>query len=426
MHISLTPIEHIKPYARNPRVNDLSVAKVAASIKEFGWQQPIVVDKNMVVVVGHTRLLAAKRLGYKSVPVHIADNLTDAQIKAYRIADNRTHEDSKWDMELLGIELGDLKESDIDLAVTGFDADELDKLIKIENVNFADENDVPEITTSAISQLGDMWLLGDHKLLCGDAVYIDSYKQLLGNKLADMVFTDPPYNVEYTRGARERIDAHYSGKVTGKILNDNLGASFEEFLKNICRHLVANTNGAIYLCMAAGELDTLQDAFREAGGYWSTFIVWAKNHFSLNNSDYQKQYETILYGWPKGSKHFWCGARDQTDLWFFDKPDSSRLHPTMKPVELVSKAITNSSKSGDIVLDSFGGSGSTLIACEKTNRRCRMMELDPQYCDTIIQRWQIFTGKQATLESSGKTFSETKTSSYKANRSVINLGGKPS
>ena len=410
MQITFIPTEHLKLYDRNPRKNEASVPKVAASIKEFGWRQPIVVNKDMKVVAGHTRLLAARQLGLKSVPVHVIDNLTEAQIKAYRLADNRTHEDAEWDTELLKIELGDLKESDFNLSLTGFDANEIEQILAAGDLEVPNEDAVPdhEINESATSKLGDIWTLGNHKLLCGDAIYIDSYKQLLGNRPADMVFTDPPYNVEYTRGARERINSHYSGQIKGKILNDNLGGSFSEFLKTICRHLVANSNGAIYLCMAASELDTLQDAFREAGGYWSTFIIWAKNHFSLNNSDYQKQYETILYGWPKSKKHFWCGARDQTDLWFFDKPDSSRLHPTMKPVELVSKAIENSSKSGDIVLDVFGGSGSTLIACERTNRHCRMIELDPHYCDTIIQRWQIFTGKQATLEATGKTFSDIK------------------
>ena len=404
MDISLEPIERIIPYARNPRVNDSAIAKVAASIKEFGWRQPIVVDKDMVVVAGHTRLLAARQLGFESVPVHVAESLTKHQVKAYRLADNRTHEDSKWDEELLGIELGDLKASDFDLSITGFDADELNELIAQDNVSFTDEDNAPEEPSVATSKLGDIWLLGEHKLICADALDAESYKLLLGDTQADMVFTDPPYNVNYVGGARERSE----GLGKASILNDHLGDNFDTFLKATCKNLISSCRGAIYISMGASELDKLRAAFVEAGGHWSTFIIWAKNHFTLCNSDYQKQFEPILYGWPKGKKHFWCGARDQSDVWFFNKPNSSDLHPTMKPVELVEQAIKNSSKSGDIVLDAFGGSGSTLIACEKIGRKCRMMELEPKYCDVIIKRWQSFAGKLSILLSTGQTFESLK------------------
>ena len=400
MQISVELVDRIIPYINNPRRNEASVAKVAASIKEFGWRQPIVVDKNMVVIVGHTRLLAAKQLGYKSVPVHVADNLTEAQIKAYRLADNRTHEDSEWDNELLALELLGLKESDFDLSITGFDNSELEQLLTTENLGLVEEDSIPETSEAIVSASGDIWILGNNKLFCGDALCSDSYNKLLGNTKADMVFTDPPYNVNYIGGARERIEARLTGHGREKILNDNLGVNFYEFLKTTCNNLIKHCTGAIYICMSSGELHNLYKSFSESGGHWSTFIIWAKNHFTLGNSDYHRQYEPILYGWPKSNKHFWCGARDQSDVWFFNKPNSSDLHPTMKPVELVEQAIKNSSKSDDIVLDVFGGAGSTLIACEKTNRKCRMMELEPKYCDVIVQRWQAFTGKQAKLESS--------------------------
>ncbi len=408
MQISVMPIDRIIPYARNPRNNEAAVAKVAASIREFGWRQPIVVDKEMVVIAGHTRLLAARQLGISSVPVHVAENLSDAQVKAYRIADNRTHEDSEWNDELLVLELGELKESDFDLKLTGFDTNELEQLLTAENLGLVDEDSVPEAPIVPVSKADDIWILGEHKLLCGDALASESYSKLLGDNLADMVFTDPPYNVDYVGGARERIAARTTGHARDKILNDNLGENFYKFLKNTCSNLITYCKGAIYICMASSELDTLHKAFRESGGHWSTFIIWAKNHFTLGNSDYHRQYEPILYGWPKGNKHFWCGDRNQADLWFVNKLNANVLHPTMKPIELVSKAIENSSKSRDVVLDTFGGSGSTLIACEKTGRSCRMMELEPKYCDIIIDRWQEFTGKSATLCDSGKTFQQIK------------------
>ena len=223
----------------------------------------------------------------------------------------------------------------------------------------------------------------------------------MGDELADMVFCDPPYNVDYGGGAREVIRGNER-----KILNDNLGSDFYGFLQAALQNMLKVTKGACYVAMSSSELDVLQKAFRDAGGKWSTFIIWAKNHFTMGRADYQRQYEPILYGWPDGCDHFWCGDRNQSDVWFVDKPVKNDLHPTMKPVALVEKAIRNSSKTRDIVLDLFGGSGSTLIACEQTGRRCRMMELDPKYADVIIQRWQDFTGGQATLVTDGSPKSE--------------------
>jgi DNA modification methylase len=409
MQVTHVPIERVIPYARNPRNNEIAVAKVAASIKEFGFRQPIVVDEQMTVIAGHTRLLAARQLELKSVPVHIATDLTKAQIKAYRLADNRTHQESDWDNELLKIELEELRAADFDLELTGFDFYELEDLLEEELLKDPMANKESALATPIVptSRLGDLWILGQHKLLCGDALDAASYAKLLDGVAADMVFTDPPYNVDY-RGSLTAQQLTRANKLGQRdILNDNLQSGFYEFLHTVSTHLITHCKGAIYIFMASSELDTLHRAFEQAGGYWSTFIVWGKSHFCVGGSDYQRQYEVMLYGWPKDKKHFWCGARDQSDLWSFNKTDACTLHPTMKPVELVAQAIENSSKPGNIVLDSFCGSGSTVIACQKTNRICRAIELDPKYCDVIIQRWQEFTGKSVTL--GDKTFGQITT-----------------
>jgi DNA modification methylase len=215
-----------------------------------------------------------------------------------------------------------------------------------------------------------------------------------------MVFTDPPFNVNYSQPSKQR------GRAGRKIANDNLGLAFGDFLAEACRNLVQVTRGAMYICMSSSEIDTLKREFISAGGHWSTFIIWAKNNFTLGRSDHRRQYEPILYGWPQNGSHFWCGARDQGDIWHVNKPVANDLHPTQKPVELMERAITNSSKVHDTVLDAFGGSGSTLIACEKTGRQARLIELDPKYVDTAVIRWQQFTGREATLENDGRTFLE--------------------
>lgn len=216
-----------------------------------------------------------------------------------------------------------------------------------------------------------------------------------------MVFCDPPYNVNYAQPSSPR-----GRRSTRKIANDNLGLAFEQFLSEACRNLLDATKGSIYICMSSSEIDTLKRAFVQAGGHWSTFVIWAKNTFTLGRSDYQRQYEPILYGWKEGTDHYWCGARDQGDVWFINKPVSNELHPTQKPVELVARAIRNSSKSRDTLLDPFGGSGTTLIACEQAGRQCRLIELDPKYVDTMVIRWQNFAGAAAVLERDGRTFQE--------------------
>jgi len=398
MDVVTLPIEQLIPYARNPRRNDDAIATVAASLAEFGWRQPIVVDEHMAIVVGHTRWAAAKRLGMTEVPVHIARGLTAAQIKAYRLMDNRSHENAEWDDALLKLELEDLKLEDLDLALTGFDEQEIAQLLA-DGVDDAAADETPEPPTNPVSRPGDVWICGEHRVLCGSATVLADVEKVLDGELADMTFTDPPYNVNYANTAKDKR----KGK-NRPILNDALGDDFGALLYDACVNILTVTKGAVYICMSSSELDRLQRAFREAGGKWSTFVIWAKNTFTLGRADYQRQYEPILYGWKDGTDHYWCGARDQGDVWFFDKPHKNDLHPTMKPVALVERAIRNSSKSRDIILDPFGGSGTTLIAAERAGRRARLVELDPKYVDVIIQRWQTATGGKATLDGHGKLF----------------------
>ena len=404
LHIDYRPIESLIPYARNARTHsEEQIAQIAASIREFGWGAPILVDGHNNVIAGHGRLLAARKLGMTEVPVVPMAHLTDIQRKALILADNKIGENASWDNELLGLELAELQEDGFDLAITGFSVDEWDALIAgdASNVGLTDEDQVPEVAENQISKSGDIWILGEHKVLCGDATKSDDYKALLGEELVDMTFTDPPYNVNYANTAKDKL----RGK-NRPILNDNMGEGFGAFLLAACQNILNVTKGAIYIAMSSSELDTLQSAFRSAGGKWSTFVIWAKNTFTMGRADYQRQYEPILYGWKEGADHYWCGARDQGDVWQIKKPHKNDLHPTMKPVELVERAVRNSSKTRDLVLDPFGGSGSTLIACEKSGRRARMIELDPKYVDVIVKRWQDFTGKNATRVSDGTTFDQ--------------------
>ena len=405
IRIEMRPVDVLIPYIRNARQHsDAQVAQIAASIREFGWGAPILVDGSNNVIAGHGRLLAARKLGITEVPVVPMTHLTDIQRRALILADNKIGENAAWDEALLGLELAELNDAGFDLGLTGFSAEEWESLIAGEEATkdgLTDDDAVPEIPETPISRTGDLWLLGEHKLLCGDATKADDYTALLGDELPDMAFTDPPYNVNYANTAKDKL----RGK-NRPILNDNLGADFGAFLTDACRNILAVTKGAVYIAMSSSELDTLQSAFRSAGGKWSTFIIWAKNTFTLGRADYQRQYEPILYGWRDGADHYWCGDRDQGDVWQIRKPQKNDLHPTMKPVELVERAVRNSSKTRDIVLDPFGGSGSTVIACEKSGRRARLIELDPKYVDVIVRRWQQFTGQEAKRAGDGATFGE--------------------
>ena len=395
------PLDRLLPYAANARTHsDDQVAQIAGSIAAFGFNVPCLVDERGVLIAGHGRLLAARQLELETVPVLRLEHLSETQARAYRIADNRIAENAGWDGDILGDEFKWLREeADFDLDVTGFTLDEVDRLQQENDPAGNTDDEVPEPPEKPITRPGDLWLLGGHRLLCGDATVLADVERVLDDGLADLCFTDPPYNVDYGNSANDRM----RGKIR-RIRNDNLGADFERFLGEACTNILTVTKGAVYVCMSSSELPTLQRAFREAGGHWSTFVIWAKNIFTLGRADYQRQYEPILYGWKEGTDHYWCGARDQSDVWFVDKPARNDLHPTMKPVALIERAIRNSSKSRDVVLDPFAGSGSTAIAAEKTGRAARLVELDPGYCDVIVRRWQDWTGKAASRDGDGKTF----------------------
>ena len=399
------PTAKLLPYARNARTHsDEQVAQIAASIAEFGFTNPILAGADGVIVAGHGRLAAAHKLGLALVPVVILEHLSSTQRRALVIADNRIAENAGWDEAMLRIELVTLQDDDFDVSLTGFDADALADLLADEDGNGdgdTDDDAVPEITETPISRPGDVWVLGGHRLLCGDSTKAECFEQLLQGEQVDMVFTDPPYNVNYANTAKDKMRG-----TNRAILNDNLGDGFYDFLLAALTPTIANCRGGIYVAMSSSELDVLQSAFREAGGKWSTFVIWAKNTFTLGRSDYQRQYEPILYGWPEGATRHWCGDRDQSDVWQIKKPHKNDLHPTMKPVELVERAIRNSSRPGNVVLDPFGGSGTTLIAAEKSGRLARLIELDPKYVDVIVRRWQDWTGKQATRESDGLAFDD--------------------
>ena len=404
MDVVELPLGQIIPYARNPRRNEQAIATVAASIQEFGWRQPIVVDEDHVVLAGHTRLAAAQQLGLDTAPVHVAKGLSEAQARAFRIMDNRSSENAEWDKDLLNLELADLLEVDFDLGLTGFSDDELNALMSSleEGSGPQDgEDDIPSAPEDPVSRPGDLWVLGNHRLLCGDSTVVTDYEKVLAGVKADLCFCDPPYNVDYAGG----VGAEKAGKGR-RIKNDALGDAFGQFLYDACALINTHTDGAVYICMSSSELQTLQTAFKSAGGHWSTFIIWAKDRFTLGRADYQRQYEPILYGWPEGVKRHWCGDRDQGDVWNIQRPSKNDLHPTMKPVALVERAIRNSSRKGDLVFDPFGGSGTTLIAAEKTGRHASLIELDPKYVDVIVRRWQEFTGREAQLSETGQSFDD--------------------
>ncbi|WP_131111640.1 site-specific DNA-methyltransferase [Sulfuricystis thermophila] len=400
------PIDKLLPYVRNARQHsDEQIAQIAASIAEFGFVNPILTGADGVLVAGHGRLAAARKLGLATVPVVVLDHLTPTQRRALVLADNRLAELATWDDALLRIELEALQDDGFDLDLTGFDADALAELLADEEPQIegrTEDDAIPEMPEEPVSRSGDVWRLGPHRLVCGDATTAEAYARLFPDgERADMVFTDPPYNVNYANSAKDKLRGKHR-----PILNDALGEGFYDFLFDALALIMAHTRGAIYVAMSSSELDTLQSAFRAAGGHWSTFIIWAKNTFTLGRSDYQRQYEPILYGWPEGATRHWCGDRDQGDVWQIKKPQKNDLHPTMKPVDLVERAIRNSSRPGDVVLDPFGGSGTTLIAAEKAGRVARLIELDPKYADVIVRRWQDWTGQQATREADGLAFDQ--------------------
>lgn len=385
MNVQQVKIEKVKPYDKNPRKNKAAVDYVANSIKEFGFQQPIVVDKDMVVIAGHTRLKAAKKLKIKEVPVVIADNLTEEQVKAYRLADNKTAEKAEWDFDLLTDELLSLQELDFDMEQFGFDFDFSEDEEAVEDDNW--EADVPE---EPISKRGDIWVLGRHRLMCGDSTDAADVALLMDGNKADMLLTDPPYNVDYTGKASELE--------TRKIENDKMeDSAFQDFLTSAFENAAENmkAGGVFYIWHADSEGLNFRVACKKAGFQVRQCLIWNKNAMVMGRQDYQWKHEPCLYGWKDGASHLWASDRKQTTVLEFEKPQKNNLHPTMKPIKLFDYQIKNNTKGDDIVLDLFGGSGTTIMAAEQNGRRGFVMEYDPKFVDVIVDRWEQFTGMKA-------------------------------
>lgn len=383
------------PYARNARTHTAAqIDAVARSMREFGWTNPVLISGDGTIIAGHARVLAAKKLKLPSVPVIVLDYLTDAQRRAYILADNKLAEQAGWDEELLRIELPELKSDDFDLSVIGFSDDELSALLDEPAGDYegnTDPDDVPEVQEAIVSRPGDVWVLGPHRLLVGDATSQSDVERLMGGARADMVFTDPPYNVDYEGYTEEKL----------KIKGDKMTPEqFQLFLSEVFAAYrgIVKSGASVYVCHSSSWQREFQNAIEAAGFDVRCQIIWAKNTFAWGFGRYKFQHEPIFYVHVAGESDSWYGDKTQSTLWQEKKPAANRLHPTMKPVELIERALANSSKSGDLVVDLFGGSGSTMIACERLGRHARLMEIDPRYADVIVRRWQEHTGGTAAFE----------------------------
>jgi DNA modification methylase len=433
MHVEWRDINDIKPYPNNPRHNDHAIAAVAASIQAFGFRQPLVIDEEGVLVVGETRLKAAKKLGLTAVPVHVAVGLTPAQCQAYRLADNKTAELADWDNDRLVRELADLQQVDFDLDLVGFSADELHRLLGTgSGSGLVDPDDVPEPPDEPTTRPGDRWVLGDHHLLCGDAADAAAVDRLLGGAAVHLVNTDPPYGVHVEPRSNNAIAAGLSSftgatrhqppdlarqpekakrtarKLRAKdrpLANDFVGAGeytrlLHAWFGNLARVLLPGR--AFYVWGGYSNCGTYPPALAACGLHFSQAIIWDKQHPVLTRKDFMGAHEWCFYGWKEGAAHQFFGPANATDLWAVKKVNpQDMVHLTEKPVELARRALGYSSKPGEQVLDLFGGSGSTLIAAEQTGRRAYLMELDGLYCDVIVRRWERFTGRQAQRRCAG-------------------------
>ena len=397
--IDYLPIEALIPYARNSRTHDpAQVAQIAASIKAFGFTNPVLVDGLGGIIAGHGRVLAARQLNLQTVPCIRLSHLTENQTRAYVIADNQLALNAGWNQEMLLLEIQALQAAEFNLDLLGFTPAELAALMpELVAPGLTDEDAVPEVRPDPVSQLGDVWLLGGHRVMCGDATSIEQLEQLTAGALVDMWLTDPPYNVAYEGGTKDKLT----------IQNDAMGnADFRQFLRDayVGADAVMKSGAVFYIWHADSEGYNFRGAASDAGWKVRQCLIWKKSSLVMGRQDYHWQHEPCLYGWKDGAAHLWATDRKQTTILEFNKPTRNGEHPTMKPVELFEYQLLNNTKGSDIVLDSFGGSGTTVIAAHKHGRLARVMELDPKYCDVIIRRWQDFTGEAATLEASGMTF----------------------
>ena len=398
MQYYLADVNDLIPYIRNARTHSESqIAQIAASIKEFGFLSPILIAEDNTILAGHGRLAAARKLGLTKVPCVKESHLTETQRRAYIIADNKLSLNAGWDDEILAIELSELQGADFDLDLLGFDESELVSIFEDDKEVEDDDFDVEEeLNKPCFSKAGDIWTLGRHRLICGDSTKEETYKSLMEDKKANLVVTDPPYNVNYEGSA-------------GKIKNDNMdNDKFYNFLLDAFSNMekVMADDASIYVFHADTEGLNFRKAFNDAGFYLSGCCIWKKPSLVLGRSPYQWQHEPCLYGWKKKGKHQWYSGRKETTIWEFEKPKKNADHPTMKPVALLAYPISNSSMSNTLILDPFGGSGSTLIACEQTDRSCYTIELDEKFCDVIVKRYieQVGTDKDVSVLRDGKEY----------------------
>jgi DNA modification methylase len=387
------------PFAKNSRTHsDAQVAQIAASIREFGFTNPVLIDEANGIIAGHGRVMAARKLKLTEVPCIRLSHLSDAQKRAYVIADNKLALNAGWDEAMLKLELADLKALDFDLDLTGFDTDEIEALLAENGTEgLTDPDDTPEPPVEPVTRPGDVWVCGQHRVMCGSSLEMTAMERLCGDQRVDMLLTDPPYNVAYEGGTKEKLT----------IQNDSMGdEAFRTFLRDafVTADAMLKPGAVFYIWHADLEGYNFRGACKDAGWQVRQCLVWKKSSLVLGRQDYQWRHEPCLYGWKDGASHLWAADRKQTTILEFDKPSRNGEHPTMKPVALFEYQLLNNTKGGDIVLDSFGGSGTTLIAAEKNGRIARIMELDPKYVDVIVKRWEKFTGQKAVLESTGEPF----------------------
>ena len=401
MNVRQIDIDKLVPYARNPRNNSAAVDKVAASLREFGWKQPIVVDSEMTIVAGHTRLLAAKKINLLKAPVVVADDLTPQQVKAYRLADNRIAEESTWDVELLGLEIKELDSFDLDLSITGFEDGELDRLLNYGGDSEQDD-EVPAIQEDAITVSGDVWQLGKHRLLCGDCTVATDVGKLLGGVVPTLMVTDPPYGVNYDPDWRNRADRAngkpYGASAVGIVTNDDKADWTDAYS--------LFPGDVAYVWHAGNKAHIVANSLIASGLELRAQVIWSKNNIVIGRGHYHPQHEPCWYAVRKGATGHWCGSRKETTVWNIDKPMKSETgHSTQKPVECMRRPIVNNTSPGQAVYDPFMGSGTTIIAGEKEGRPVYGIEINPLYVDVCVRRWQEYTGKEAHIDS-GETFSE--------------------